>query len=92
MEDGTNIRGLVCDADLDSARSTSELVPLVLGASVLEVRHELDSAEEHIVAHVPRPVARAFGLLSTKVALQGYLRVPRHIAGDNKVYEDERVP
>jgi hypothetical protein len=71
---------LIRDSNLDLARAARQVVPLVLIAHCIEIRHKLDAAEEYIVSKiVGHAVALTFWLFCPQVALDREIRVSRNI-------------
>lgn len=73
---------LVCHADLNLARPTTEIVPGVFtdNPDVVEIGCKFDPAHKYIVAHVVgQAIAPNLGFIGTQIALYGDLRVPGHV-------------
>jgi hypothetical protein len=63
----THTARLEGDADENFATTTVKIIPLVLSGRVVKVWSELDTTEEHVIAHVV--IRASFRLLLSQVAL-----------------------
>lgn len=73
---GTYTARLECNPDLNSARTSDEVEPLVLDGHIVEIGGESDTAHEQIVTHVVcDSVPASFRFFCSQVALKRDFRV-----------------